>query len=165
MQGTCKCGRHVGSSPASSRASRIGPPGGRFYACFHSSQTSGCSETIESVRNPPETGWDGLGCFPAVVRWSQTVTSTCGGPAVGRARGLPKFYNKCCRFYNKLQQSVTTAIQSRPCSFGQCGLNREGWSTRRLVRPSLRWSFLLSIYLSVTSVSDYFMTVHIPVGA
>ena len=102
VQGTCKCGRHVGSSPASSRASRIGPPGGRFYACFHSSQTSGCSETIESVRNPPETGWDGLGCFPAVVRWSQTVTSTCGGPAVGRARGLPKFYNKCCRFYNKL---------------------------------------------------------------
>ena len=73
-------------------------------------RTSGCSETIESERNPPETGWDGLGCFPAVVRWSQTVTSTCGGPAVGRARGLPKFYNKCCRFYNKLQQSVTTAI-------------------------------------------------------
>ena len=72
-------------------------------------RTSGCSETIESERNPPETGWDGFGCFPAVVRWSQTVTSTCGGPAVGRARGLPKFYNKCCRFYNKLQQSVTTA--------------------------------------------------------
>ena len=110
VQGTCKCGRHVGSSPASSRASRIGPPGGRFYACFHSSQTSGCSETIESERNPPETGWDGLGCFPAVVRWSQSVTSTCGGPAVGRARGLPKFYNKCCRFYNKLLQSVVTVV-------------------------------------------------------
>ena len=92
---------HVGGSLAS-LADR-GPPGGRFYACLHSSQTSGCSETIESVRNPPETGWAGSGCFPAVVRWSQTVTSTCGGPAVGRARGLPKFYNKCCRFYNKLQ--------------------------------------------------------------
>ena len=48
------------------------------------------------------TAWDASRPW---VRWSQTVTSTCGGPAVGRARGLPKFYNKCCRFYNKRKSS------------------------------------------------------------
>ena len=53
-------------------------------------RTSGCSETIESERNPPETGWDGLGCFPAVVRWSQTDAATHSGTAGARRARVAK---------------------------------------------------------------------------
>ena len=37
-----------------------------------------------------QTGWDGLGCFPAVVRWSQTDAATHSGTAGARRARVAK---------------------------------------------------------------------------